>query len=40
MLLDQTDPVHKVTIIPRGRAGGYTLSLPKEDVIMATRMNF
>jgi len=23
--------VHKVTIIPRGRAGGYTLSLPKED---------
>lgn len=31
MLLDNTDPVHKVTIIPRGRAGGYTLSLPKED---------
>lgn len=37
MLLDNTDPVHKVTIIPRGRAGGYTLSLPKEDRYNATR---
>jgi len=37
MLLDHTDPVHKVTIIPRGRAGGYTLSLPKEDRYYATR---
>ncbi len=37
MLLDNTDPVHKVTIIPRGRAGGYTLSLPKEDRYYATR---
>jgi len=37
MLLDNTDPVHKVTIIPRGRAGGYTLSLPKEDKYYATR---
>ena len=36
-LLDHTDPVHKVTIIPRGRAGGYTLSLPKEDRYYATR---
>ncbi len=36
MLLDNTDPVHKVTIIPRGRAGGYTLSLPKEDRYYAT----
>ena len=26
-----TDPVHKVSIIPRGRAGGYTLILPTED---------
>jgi cell division protease FtsH len=25
------DPIHKVTIIPRGRAGGYTLALPTED---------
>lgn len=37
MQLDNTDPVHKVTIIPRGRAGGYTLSLPKEDRYYATR---
>ena len=37
MLLEHTDPVHKVTIIPRGRAGGYTLSLPKEDKYYETR---
>jgi len=37
MLLDNTDPVHKVSIIPRGRAGGYTLMLPKEDRYYATR---
>ncbi len=37
MLLDHTDPVHKVSIIPRGRAGGYTLMLPKEDRYYATR---
>lgn len=37
MMLEHTDPVHKVTIIPRGRAGGYTLSLPKEDKYYATR---
>jgi len=30
-LLPTQDPVHQVSIIPRGRAGGYTLSLPKED---------
>lgn len=30
-LLPESDPVHKVTIIPRGRAGGYTLKLPEED---------
>ncbi|NLL52598.1 MAG: ATP-dependent metallopeptidase FtsH/Yme1/Tma family protein [Peptococcaceae bacterium] len=29
--LPHTDPLHKVSIIPRGRAGGYTLLLPKED---------
>ncbi|MDF2875822.1 MAG: ftsH 5, partial [Sporomusa sp.] len=28
MMLTHTDPVHKVSIIPRGRAGGYTLMLP------------
>lgn len=37
MLLKHTDPVHKVSIIPRGRAGGYTLMLPKEDRYYATR---
>jgi cell division protease FtsH len=29
--LPNTDPIHKVTIIPRGRAGGYTMALPLED---------
>ena len=29
--LPNADPIHKVTIIPRGRAGGYTLALPEED---------
>lgn len=37
MMLSHTDPVHKVSIIPRGRAGGYTLMLPKEDRYYATR---
>jgi cell division protease FtsH len=37
MLLERTDPVHKVSIIPRGRAGGYTMSLPTEDRYYATR---
>ena len=30
-LLDKTDPVHKVTIIPRGRALGVTMQLPESD---------
>jgi cell division protease FtsH len=30
-LLPKTDPVHKVTIIPRGRALGVTMQLPVED---------
>jgi len=30
-LLPKTDPVHKVTIIPRGRALGVTMQLPQED---------
>ena len=37
MLMPDADPVHKVSIIPRGRAGGYTLMLPKEDRNYATR---
>jgi cell division protease FtsH len=31
MLLPKTDPVHKVTIIPRGRALGVTMQLPEND---------
>jgi cell division protease FtsH len=30
-LLENSDPVHQVTIIPRGLAGGFTMTLPKED---------
>jgi cell division protease FtsH len=30
-LLPNADPVHQISIIPRGQAGGYTLTLPKED---------
>ena len=37
LMLPNADPVHKVTIIPRGRAGGYTLMLPKEDRSYETR---
>ncbi len=29
--LPKSDPVHQITIIPRGRAGGFTMTLPKED---------
>lgn len=36
-LLPHTDPVHKVSIIPRGRAGGYTLMFPEEDRYFMTR---
>ena len=31
MVLDEADMVHKVTIVPRGQAGGYAVMLPKED---------
>jgi cell division protease FtsH len=30
-VLETHDPAHKITIIPRGRAGGYTMALPEED---------
>ena len=33
----ESDPVHQVTIIPRGRAGGFTMTLPKEDRSYETR---
>lgn len=36
-LLPHTDPVHQVTIIPRGRAGGFTMILPTEDKYYATK---
>jgi cell division protease FtsH len=36
-LLPHTDPVHKVSIIPRGRSGGYTLMLPEQDRYYMTR---
>ncbi|MDP2696147.1 MAG: ATP-dependent zinc metalloprotease FtsH [bacterium] len=38
--LKDADPVHKVSIISRGRAGGYTLKLPSEDVRLKTRSQF
>ena len=37
VLLKHTHPLHKVTIIPRGRALGVTMSLPKEDVLNMRR---
>ncbi|OGN01884.1 MAG: cell division protein FtsH [Candidatus Yanofskybacteria bacterium RIFCSPLOWO2_02_FULL_43_10] len=35
-----TDPVHKVSIVSRGRAGGYTLKLPAEDKHLRSRSEF
>lgn len=35
--LPHTDPVHKITIMPRGRALGYTMVLPDEDRYAVTR---
>jgi cell division protease FtsH len=35
--LPHADPVHKITIIPRGAAGGYMLALPEEDRTMISR---
>ncbi len=35
--LPEADPVHKVTIIPRGMAGGYTLALPTEDTTLVSK---
>jgi cell division protease FtsH len=36
-VLPNTDEVHKITVIPRGRALGYTLTLPEQDRFMMTR---
>jgi len=39
-LLEHADPVHKISIISRGRAAGYTLKLPFEDKKMQSRKQF
>ena len=39
-ILPHADPVHKVSIIPRGRAAGYTINLPKEDKKMKNYSDF
>ena len=36
-VLNLMDPVHQITIIPRGMAGGFTMQLPTEDKYYATR---
>jgi cell division protease FtsH len=36
-VLPNADPVHKISVIPRGRALGYTLTLPTEDKFLVTR---
>ncbi len=38
--LKHADPVHKITIIARGQAGGYTMSLPDEDKTLMTKTQF
>ena len=37
MYVKHADPIHRVSIIPRGEAGGYTLTLPEEDRCYLTR---
>ncbi|MPM38336.1 ATP-dependent zinc metalloprotease FtsH [bioreactor metagenome] len=37
MMLPGCDPVHEVSIVPRGMAAGYTMSLPKEDMMHITK---
>ncbi|MEQ8673665.1 MAG: ATP-dependent zinc metalloprotease FtsH [Aggregatilineales bacterium] len=39
-VLEHANPVHKVTIIPRGRAGGFVMSLPDEDHMLVSREQF
>lgn len=36
-VLDEIDPVHSISIIPTGRAGGYTMPLPGEDTMYVTK---
>ena len=37
LALEGCDPVHEVSIVPRGMAAGYTMSLPKEDKMFITK---
>ncbi|MEA2701659.1 MAG: cell division protease FtsH [Candidatus Parcubacteria bacterium] len=39
-VLPHADPVHKISIISRGRAGGYTLKLPFEDTKLQSKKEF
>jgi len=39
-VLEHANAVHKVTIVPRGRAGGYVMSLPEDDVFLRSREEF
>ncbi len=39
-ILPKTDPIHKISIISRGRAAGYTLNLPTEDKHLHSRSEF
>jgi cell division protease FtsH len=39
-ILPNTNPIHKISIISRGRAAGYTLNLPEEDKTFHTRSEF
>lgn len=38
--LDGANEVQKITIIPRGHAGGYTMMTPKEESFNYTKMNY
>ena len=38
--LPNADPVHKITIVPRGRAGGFTMKMPSEDRHYYSRSQF
>ena len=39
LVLNDARVVHKVTIVPRGRAGGYAIMLPKEDQMLMSKKN-
>ena len=39
-ILPHHDPVHKVTIVPRGMAGGYTMPIPEEETSLTSRDKF